>query len=135
MQALERLNPPESLYRDLSTQIEKKLILYPAQLKNPVHEPSASEARGVDYAGKVRIIQQSLQSENTLLELIERTAQGKPARHLLRPTKLEKSGHDLVLIGEELPGEKSIRIRVEKIGYVKKWRNSLFIKPRDYRSP
>jgi len=135
IEALENIDASSGKHKELSTRIEKKLILYPSQLENPVYTESGSEARGIDYAGKVRIIQQALQSGSSLLELIERTARGNPARHLLRPTELEKSGKELVLVGEELPAEKSIRIRVEKIGYIKKWKGSLFIRPRDYKNP
>lgn len=135
MEALKNIDITSGKRKELSTRIEKKLILYPSQLKNPVYAETGSEARGIDYAGKVRIIQQALQSGSSLLELIERTARGNPARHLLRPTELEKTGSELVLVGEELPAEKPVRIRVEKIGYIKKWKGSLFIRPRDYRNP
>lgn len=135
MDKLGTIGASSSQFKELSARIERKLILYPAQLQNPVYESSNSEARGIDYAGKVRIIQQSLQSGSSLLELIERTSRGKPARHLLRPKELEKSGKELVLVGEELPNEEHIRIRVEKIGYIKKWKGSLFIRPKDYRTP
>ncbi len=135
MESLKHFELSSGKHKELSTRIEKKLILYPSQLENPIYTETGSEARGIDYAGKVRIIQQALQSGSSLLELIERTARGNPARHLLRPTELEKSGKELVLVGEELPAENPIRIRVEKIGYIKKWKGSLFISPGDYRNP
>jgi len=132
MEELEKIGPPEGIYKEISTRIEKKLILLPAQLKYPLPEQTSSEARGIDYPAKVRIIQQSLQTDSSLLELVERTSRGKPVRHLIRPKELEKTGKDLTLIGDDLPSENPVRIRVEKIGYIKKWKGSLFIRPRDY---
>ncbi len=118
--------------KELNTRIDHKLYLFPFQLRYPVLSDAASEARGIDYAGKVRVIQQALQSKGALLELVERTGGGKPARHLVKPIELRKLGNDLVLRGKRLPLEDELEIRVEKIGYVKKWKSSLFIQPNDY---
>jgi hypothetical protein len=81
----------------------------------------------------VRIIQQALQSEWDLLELVERTASGKPLRHLIRPQELQKSGNELLLRGESLPTNEELKVWVQKIGYIKKWKGSLFIQPQDYK--
>ncbi|MFO7729219.1 MAG: hypothetical protein R6V86_00495 [Spirochaetia bacterium] len=119
--------------KELAAQIEKKLFLFPSQLHHTQTSPSVNEARGINYSGKVRIIQQALQSEWDLLELVERTASGKPLRHLVRPRELQKSGNDLLLRGESLPTNEEFEVWVQKIGYIKKWKGSLFIQPQDYK--
>ena len=119
--------------KELATQIEKKLFLFPSQLHHTQISPSVNEARGINYSGKVRIIQQALQSEWDLLEIVERTASGKPLRHLIRPQELQKSGNDLLLRGKKLPTNEELEVWVQKIGYIKKWKGSLFIQPQDYK--
>ncbi len=132
-QELDRLPPDKSgQKKELEAQIEKRLFLFPSQLHNFQVSPSVNEARGMNYSGKVRIIQQALQSEWDLLELVERTASGKPQRHLIRPRELQKSGNELLLIGEKLPDNSELRVWVQKIGYIKKWKSSLFVQPKDY---
>ncbi|MFW5727035.1 MAG: hypothetical protein ACOCW5_00455 [Spirochaetia bacterium] len=130
---LDRLPPNKAKdKKELEAQIEKKLFLFPSQLHNSQISPSLNEARGMNYSGKVRIIQQSLQSEWDLLELVERTSSGKPQRHLIRPKELQKSGNELLLIGEKLPDNSELQVWVQKIGYIKKWKSSLFVQPKDY---
>lgn len=130
---LDRLPPSKSTHKkELEAQIEKKLFLFPYQLHNIQISPELNEARGMNYSGKVRIIQQSLQNEWDLLELVERTSSGKPQRHLIRPKELQKSGTELLLIGEKLPDNAELRVWVQKIGYIKKWKGSLFVQPKDY---
>jgi len=119
--------------KELAAQIEKKLFLFPSQLHHTQISPSVNEARGINYSGKVRIIQQALQAEWDLLELVERTASGKPLRHLIRPQELQKSGNDLLLRGVKLPTNEELKVWVQKIGYIKKWKGSLFIQPQDYK--
>jgi len=130
---LDRLPPNKSNNKkELEAQIEKKLFLFPYQLHNIQISPEVNEARGMNYSGKVRIIQQALQNEWDLLELVERTSSGKPQRHLVRPKELQKSGSELLLIGEKLPDNAELRVWVQKIGYIKKWKGSLFVRPKDY---
>ncbi len=130
---LDRLPPNKAKDRkELEAQIEKKLFLFPSQLHNSQINPTVNEARGMNYSGKVRIIQQSLQSKWDLLELVERTSSGKPLRHLIRPKELQKSGNELLLIGEKLPDNSELQVWVQKIGYIKKWKSSLFVQPQDY---
>lgn len=130
--ALEGMDMKAGEEKEVLSRIDHKLYLFPSQLRHPVLSDAASEARGIDYAGKVRVIQQALQSRGAVLELVERTGGGKPARHLVRPRELEKSGRDLLLHGTRLPLKEEMTIRVEKIGYIKKWKSSLFIQPEDY---
>ena len=130
---LDRLPPNKSNHKkELEAQIEKKLFLFPSQLHNIQISPELNEARGMNYSGKVRIIQQALQNEWDLLELVERTSSGKPQRHLIRPKELQKSGSELLLIGEKLPDNAELQVWVQKIGYIKKWKGSLFVQPKDY---
>ncbi len=130
---LEQMHTKDSNHKkELAAQIEKKLFLFPSQLRQSKSSPILNEARGINYSGKVRIIQQALQSEWDLLELVERTSTGKPQRHLIRPKELQKSGNDLILTGKKLPGNEEFKVGVQKIGYIKKWKGSLFIQPQDY---
>lgn len=131
---LSKLKSQRGRGKELATRLKQKLFLFPFQLQHPIPNESTSEARGIDYAGKVRIIQQALQAKGSLLEIVKRTAPGKPLRLLIQPQELQKTENELILVGIELPKREEVRIRVDKIGYIKRWKGSLFIQAKDYKN-
>ena len=116
------LNPEE--LADLKMRIEKRLILVPEQIKPRFRLSSKREARGLDYVGKIRLIEQA-QKESSLLEVIERTPKGKPRRLTLKVLNVDKGAGDLVLVAELIPQHETVRIRVSKLGLVRKVEHSL----------
>ncbi len=114
--------------RELMKLIDKRLILYPDQLDYNLAAPrEKTEARGFDYIGKVRIIEQTLAREDLLLEVTNRTSDGKSVKHLVKPTELRKSGNDLDLYCKELPGQTDLKMRVRTMSLVRSIRGSLFV--------
>lgn len=105
--------------------IDQKLILSPDQIANGTMKIEKTEAKGLDYVGKVRIIEQAVRSGVSLLEIIERTEDGLPVKRLVEPIELEKGGNDLVLVAEQLPEREEIRVRVRKLGLVRRLRSGL----------
>jgi hypothetical protein len=130
---LQKLGMKSGEEKEVLSRIDHKLYLFPEQLRHPVLSDAVSEARGIDYAGKVRVIQQALRNRSAVLELIERSGGGKPLRHLVRPREIEKSGKELLLHGTQLPSGEKLVVRVEKIAYIKNWKSSLFVQPEDYK--
>jgi hypothetical protein len=106
--------------------IRKKLILFPEQVRRGMAPREKNEARGIDYSGKVRLIEQALHSGTELLEIIERTTIGDPEKRLIKPEGLDQKSTDLELIGVELPSGREHRIRVRKIALLKKLKGSLY---------
>lgn len=117
---------PGDLYDELKAKVKKKLILFPTQLRPARAKKEKTEARGFDYLGKVRLIEQCLSSREDLLEIIEPPQGDSPLRQLVRPEELEKKGGDLVLVAHSVPDEKQVRIKVRKIGLLRRVRGSLF---------
>ena len=123
---LDRLEIPADLSSELRARIAKKLILFPNQLEQSQPRAEKNEAKGLDYVGKVRLVEQALKSGSDLLEILERTSNGATRRLLVRPSDLKKSGNDLVLQAHTLPENELVQIRVRKIGLVRKLKSSLY---------
>ncbi|MEE8440856.1 MAG: helicase-associated domain-containing protein [Spirochaetia bacterium] len=123
--ALAERSLPAEQRRELAARIQHKLILSERQLKSGALKAEKTEAKGLDYSGKVRIIEQSL-STGGFLEVIERTADGTPKRRLVEPSSLRKEGGELILEGQELPNRVKVELPVSKLGLVRRLRATLF---------
>ncbi len=124
--AAEPLQLSENQRRELQRCIDHKLVLFPEQVGPHLLSGETTEARGIDYSGKVRIVEQSVAKRFDLLEIVLRMPTGKPKRMLLQPERLERGDKELYLGGRELPHGEIQRIPVGKISYVKRWKSSLF---------
>ena len=123
--ALAEKSLPAEQRQELSARIQRKLILSERQLKSGALKAEKTEAKGLDYSGKVRIIEQSL-SLGGFLEVIERTADGSPKRQLVEPSSLRKEGNELILEGQRLPNREAVALPVSKLGLVRRLRATLF---------
>ncbi|SIQ51705.1 hypothetical protein SAMN05920897_11024 [Alkalispirochaeta americana] len=121
---LDAQNLPQEAARELALRIEGKLILFPEQINPDVVPRHGIEAKGLDYLGKVRLVEQAIQ-EGELLEVIMRTAEGAPRRLLLRPREIVQSGEDLMLRALELPQEKPLRVRIRRASLVRRLSGAL----------
>lgn len=121
---LESLTDDQRL--EFTRRVESRVILFPEQVAAAVARTEKVEAKGLDYIGKVRLIEQVLRGRGTALEIVERSATGAPKKHLIRPESLDKKATELVLVGTTIPDGGAIRIRVGKIGVVRKVRTGLF---------
>ncbi|MFP4205707.1 MAG: hypothetical protein ACLFRR_06220, partial [Spirochaetaceae bacterium] len=110
---------------EVERRIERKLIVVPEQITAAVIPRELPEARGVDYAGKVRIIEQALGRATDHLEVVDRGA-GGPQRLLLRPLRLQRDERTLVLHGETVGERRPVALRVDKLGLVRAIRGALF---------
>jgi len=126
LRTLDGLKLPDELKAELSARIKKKLILFPDQIAQVPPRQEKSEAKGLDYLGKVRLIEQALKAGTELLEIIERSPAGSTRRLLVKPTELRRTGDDLLLLGGELPREQQVQIKVRKIVLVRKLKSSLY---------
>lgn len=115
----------EEQRQELSGRVRQKLILSPDQVDPGALKSEKTEARGLDYVGKVRIIEQAIRTGMSLLEIIQRMEDGTPRRRLVEPLDLEKKGNELLLVGEELPERTRIELFVRKLGLVRRLRSGL----------
>ena len=127
MKHLGSMKVSKEAFKELEARIEKGYILFPEQLETEtVLESKPSEAKGIDFMGKVRLIEQAVSSGKDVLELIERSAGGDPRRFIVSPDKLDRKGEELILHGKELPEGRLREIQVRKLSLVRKLESIIF---------
>ncbi len=122
---LDSMKLSNEVRQELIRVIEKGLILHTGQLEYHAASPrERQEAKGFDYLGKVRIVEQALSRNDLILEITTRSSEGNTAKHLVRPIELQKSGSDLILICAILPDQKEVEFRVRSLSLVRSVRGS-----------
>ncbi len=111
--------------------ISKKLILFPDQIQHGNIRTEKTEASGMDYIGKIRLIERTLESKSELLEVTFGSPIEKLTTYLVKPIALDKSNEDLLLNAITLPGEDKIELIVRKMSKVKRLKSSLFAPSKD----
>ncbi len=112
----------------LAGRIERKLILFPEQISKGNARYEKTEARGLDYNGKVRIAEEVAGNSGYLVEIMENNSEGEAVKRLMKAEKLEKDGANYFLKGVILPDESGVSISISKLSLIRKIRTSLFVK-------
>ncbi len=115
---------PEDIRQELELRIERKLILFPSQIRGDVIPQYGTEARGLDYLGKIRLIEQAI-ANGDMLEIITRSAAGSPQRVMVQPREVVERGSDLMLRARQEPDHQAIRIRIRRISLVRRLSGTL----------
>jgi len=105
--------------------ILRRIVLEEAQLKHPLSRGERFEAKGLDFAGKIRLAEQALGTPTDLLEVSYRADDGTSASALLRPVRLEKSGPETILHAERVDTNLPFQAWISRLSQVKKIRGSL----------
>jgi hypothetical protein len=115
---------------ELSDRIRKRVILFPEQLRADTVPREIREARGVDYQGKIRLIQEALSTGQEYLEVSWFTPEDEVVSRNLIPRHLLKEEEELILTGPliEEPGGKDFQIRVRKISRVRRRKLNFFFR-------
>ena len=106
--------------------IHRRLVLEDKQLVRPWGRMERSEARGLDFAGKLRIAEQAAASSHDLLEIQQRDGEGQPKSFLVLPKTIERMGKDFLLKGETVDTHEPFSGYVGKMSLVRRIRVSLF---------
>ena len=109
--------------------IDRGLILFPEQIRAEVVPQFGIEVRGLDYLGKIRMIEQAISTAD-LLEVIKRSGSGDPQRLLVYPREVVESGSDLMLRAIEEPGGRAIMIRIRRISLLRRLSGTLISRNR-----
>ncbi len=110
---------------ELTDRVLRGVILREDQMTPGLIRREKRQARGLDYPGKVRLIEQTLVQPEDQLEVTCRDKEGQPESFVLRPLELSRHGSDLILEGKD--EEEQIRtIRVRKIASVRRISYSVF---------
>lgn len=116
-QALYEEDLPEAVKKEFENRIERRLILHRKQFSRDIDRQTRREARGLDYTGKIRLIEEALAAGNILLELPAQP--GSEDMLILKPLSLSGSGGDSVLTGLLLPEETRKNFPVRKISRIR----------------
>ncbi|MDA3810319.1 MAG: helicase-associated domain-containing protein [Spirochaetaceae bacterium] len=111
--------------KEIEARINRKLIIMESQINRGIIRPEITEAKGMNFQGKIRLIESALLNSSDRLELTHYTQDGVNII-LLQPIELLKEEKERTLIGKILPDDEIIKIKVSKISRVKKIRSSLF---------
>lgn len=123
---LAALGLPEEEGAELGERIERGLILDEEQLASCPARPNLPEAKGLDYLGKLRVINQALAARGALLEVLYRDSDGSPERMVVQAAALDKGGGQVALKAvDPITGEER-RLQVNRITLVRLKRASLF---------
>ena len=112
---------PKDQKEVLADRVRRKLILSENQLVPAAIRYEMTEARGLDYIGKIHLCQHVIEHGKSFLELS--TGDGKSI--LVKPEQLKKSCTDTLLIGVEIPDGKTVQIALRRVRLVRKVRMSL----------
>ena len=109
----------------MEERLERRLILMPEQIRKGAYRFEVMSAKGLDYRGKLRLVEAALQGRDERLAVT--IAVGNSVETVLvYPERVEKEGDDHVIVGITLPDEEPVRYKVRKIGFLKRMKTSLF---------
>jgi hypothetical protein len=111
----------EEEVEDYKSRISRGLILRDNQIQPSLHPWEKTSAQGLDFRGKIRLIEAAIKDKKWLLEL-QILGSDPTASFLLNPRYLDKKGKDTILIGELVPSLEEFQTKVSKIAHVKKVR-------------
>jgi hypothetical protein len=117
---------PEEERRELADRIERRLVLTERQIAQSEMRAERLEAGGLDYLGKVRVVERALRASGDRLEVLYRLPGAEPVRALLRPVRLDKNEKGLVLEAEDLATGGPARVPLGAVSTVRRLRASLF---------
>lgn len=129
---LHQLDLSEDARQELSLRIQRGLVLFPDQIRSEIVPQFGVEVRGLDYLGKIRMIEQAI-SNRDILEVITRSGANTPQRVLVRPRSIVESGDDLMLRAIQIPEERAIKIRIRRISLLRRLSGTLISRNRTHR--
>lgn len=125
VKTLEAMNIARDQKEALLSRIQRKIIISTEQLDPESVRPEKMEARGMDFLGKVRVVEQAL-ATGTLLEIHVDSG----TRILLgRPLLMEKKRGDVMLRIQNEADDTVETISVSRAVLVKRIRGSIFSEP------
>ena len=116
---LEKLNLPQEKKEGLAQRIQHKIILSPAQLRADSVKFERIEAGGMDFSGKLHIVEGSI-SNNSMVELHfdDRVIVGVPL-------SITKTGTDATVLMEVMPDRDEKVLSIGQAKFVKRIRGSV----------
>jgi hypothetical protein len=120
-----------STKEELHLRMINKLLLRKNQLLSLKVQGVKEEARGLDSAGKLVLVEAALKNGRDLIEIQELGPNNDFITSLIKPISLHKTGTDILLYGEVFPDGSPMQIYMRKIAFLRKIRGS-FVKTLEY---
>lgn len=111
--------------RSLEERIRRGIIVLKEQISPEHADNESTEARGLDFLGKTRIIEQAMRGERNAVEVIVREPNGKPNRQVVIPFALERDGNDLIMDGQDQRTYEVVSVPVRRISFIRRIEGSL----------
>lgn len=131
--SLEASRPPRDLREALEERIRLKLLVSDSGLEPDSMRYEKWEAGGLDYLGKMRLVERAARERSWLLEILYRPPGADPETLLVRPLALRKQNGSLRLdcLRAESPASSApsgppLSLSVERISKVRRVRTSIF---------
>ncbi|MBN2617522.1 MAG: hypothetical protein JXR64_04345 [Spirochaetales bacterium] len=125
LQEVEKISLTKEEYEDLKKRVERGIIFTKEQITKGISKIDFSEAKGINYQAKLRLIEVSIKTPNNRLE-INFVEDFEIKKELILPEKIEKQGDLRILHGIKLPQEVAYSIDISKISLVKRIHTTLF---------
>lgn len=116
--------PPEEK-EEWKARILRRTVLTEDQLTHPLGRGERFEAKGLDYGGKLRLVELAVASPTDLLEIGYRDEEGRSASKLVRPRRIEKQTGEALLFAEDFETRQPFQARVSGLSQVRKIKGSL----------
>jgi len=117
---LDTMDIEDEQRKEWEQKILSKVVVDPDQIRPELKRRERTEAKGLDYAGKAIVIEQTISSPSDYLEILVRGQQGSPERYILRPQEMRKTGTDLIVCGVTVPEGIRLEIPIRKISLVRR---------------
>ncbi|NNM53927.1 MAG: hypothetical protein HKM05_04305 [Spirochaetales bacterium] len=109
---------------ELLGRLRRRLMIEERQLSFPVTHKEKLEARGLDFLGKMRLLEQVLANPFDLIDV--ETRQAEPADTLtLRPLKLDRQANEVLLKAQDPDSGKVYLLPISRLTRVRRLRGSL----------
>lgn len=114
----------ELTMKELQARIDRKVLLFPEQIRPELIRTELRQIRGFDFNGKIRLLEAALQPPAERLEIKIPSPEGTPLLMTIFPQKLDGKGPQAILHGVT-DGGVQVEIPVSKILELKRFPLSL----------
>ncbi|MCQ2612251.1 MAG: hypothetical protein MJ183_01450 [Treponemataceae bacterium] len=123
MSVLENMELNEEQRNELKSRIDRKVIVTPAQLRPDSVRPEKTEASGMDYLGKIHVVEHALASQS----LLEVTIDG--VLYLVNPISISKENGEAILLAKMADNGEEKHFLIARTQKIKRIRGPIFKEP------
>jgi hypothetical protein len=126
LERLAALSLPEDRKTILEERIRSGVILRESQFSNPQSRFERREAKGMDFLGKVRLLEQIKSRPQDSAEILYRDSKGESRRRFVKPESVSRRGEAMVLEAKDRVSGEAVSLPVERLSLVRRIKGSMF---------